>query len=68
MALKTYFAKVSWKDPEQPLLRVHRTNKVSLDLTDDHYKIVQAAEKELMGRLYEVLDFVIDFLIETGED
>jgi hypothetical protein len=68
MATKEYFVKVSWKDPNQPLLRVHRTSKIDLDLNDDHYKIDEKAEKELTGRLYEVQDFIIDFMIPTGRE
>jgi sulfur relay (sulfurtransferase) DsrC/TusE family protein len=63
MAYKDYFLKASWTDTTQPLLREHKTAKLTLDLTKDHWEIVERVERELLGSQFQVKDFCIDFLI-----
>lgn len=63
--LKTYFVKISWVDPKQPLTRCHANDKVELDLLDDACSIIQQCDKQVYGYSERKTgDITIDFMIE----
>ncbi len=68
MAARTYFVKVSWLDPNQNLKRVHHNDNAFFDITKPYYEIVNEVKRQVIDRSAYVEDFVIDFMIPTGED
>jgi hypothetical protein len=68
MSIREYFVKYSFINKQQPLIREHRNAKVYLDLTYDDARIIGDL-KDLQSLTYaDTSNFVIDFMIEIGED
>ena len=69
MASKQYFIKYSYVDSSQPLLRLHHNDIVFLDLSiENGVSYFHDSVKLQVGleRYMSVDNFVIDFMIETG--
>lgn len=65
--MKTYFVKISYTDPDQPLNRIHENyDEVPVDLSDG---ISRQVEMFIFNRRYYVYqNFTVDFMIEVPNE
>ncbi len=66
MMTKSYFVKVSYIDPNQPLIRIHKNDAVDLDLSESWYSVLAECRKQTGHQYDDLENFTIDFMIQVS--
>lgn len=64
--MKTYFVKVSYTDPDQPLSRIHENYDCApINLRDG---IAQQVQNYVFGAFFVCENFTVDFMLEVPNE